>query len=88
VLTVLKMADHKISYITEVTRKADTTSYWQVTIDVNLGIRWEKGLPSIICALYNICTVDYLLCAQHCSSPHDIVDYGVDGVLFVLQDFH
>lgn len=82
-LTVLKMVDRKISYITGITRKADTTSYWQVTVDVNLGTRWEKGLPSLICALYNICTVIYMLCAQHCSS-HDIVDYGVHGVLFVL----
>jgi len=83
-LTVLKMADRKISFITGITWMTDTTSYWQVTIDVNLGIRWEKGLPSLICALYNICTVDYLLCAQNCSSPHDIFDYGIDGVSFVL----
>jgi len=33
-LTVLKMADHKISFITGVMRMADTTSYWRVTIDV------------------------------------------------------
>ena len=84
-LTVLKMADCKvISFITGVTRMADTASYWRVTIDVNLGIRWEIGLPSLICALYNICTVDYLSCAQNFSSPHDIFDYNVDGVSFVL----
>jgi hypothetical protein len=63
---------------------ADTTSYWQVIIGVNLGIRWEIGLPPLICALYNICTVDYLPCAQNCSSPHDIVGYGFDGVSIVL----
>jgi len=84
VLTVLKMAVRKISFITGVSRITDTTSYWQVTIDVNLGIRWEKVLPSLISALYNICTVDYLLCAQNCSSPHDIFDYHFDGLSFVL----
>ena len=78
------MADSKISFSTGITRMADITSYWRVTVDVNLGIRWEKGLPSLICALYNICTVGYLLRAQNCSSPHDILDYSVDGVSFVL----
>jgi len=78
------MADSKISFSTGITRMADITSYSQVAIDVNLGIRWEKGLPSLICAQYNICIVDYLLHAQNCSSPHDILDYSVDGVLFVL----
>jgi hypothetical protein len=82
-LTVLKMADCMILFITGVTM-ADTSSYWRVTIGVNLGIRWEKVLPSLICALYNICTVDYLLYARNCSSSHDIVDYGFDGVSFVL----
>ena len=76
-LTVLNMADCMISIITGVKRMADTTSYWRVTIGGNLGIRWEKVLPSLICALYNICTVDYLLCAQNFSSSHDIVDYGL-----------
>jgi hypothetical protein len=84
VLTVLKMADCKILFITGVTRMADITSYWRVTIDVNLGISWEKGLPSLICALYSICTADYMLRAQNCSLPHDILDYNVDGVSFVL----
>lgn len=83
-LTVLNMADRMISLFTGVTRMADTTSYWRVPMDVNLGIRWDKVLPSLICALYNICTVDYLLCARNCSSSHDIVDYGFDGVSFVL----
>jgi hypothetical protein len=84
VLTVLKMADRKILFIAGVTRKTDTTSYWQVIIDVNLGIRWEEGFPSLICALYSTCTVHYLLCAENCSSPNDIVDCVVDGMPFVL----
>ena len=63
---------------------ADTTFYWQVTVGVNFGIIWEKGLPSLISALYNICTVDYPLCAQNCRSPHDILDCSVDGLSFVL----